>query len=76
MDDEHDDTTTGGRPRRYGAAIRVRLPDAAHPRIDRLARRTYRSELDTLRYLILLGLEIEEQRLAAADAAISVRSDP
>jgi predicted transcriptional regulator len=66
---------TRKRERRYGPPVRIRLPDEAVRRVDMLAERAFRERMDQLRYLVLLGLEVEEQRQLDADngGAKSVR---
>jgi len=71
-DDENAPAVRKLRERHYAGAIRVRLPEGAEERIDRISRRSYRTALDTIRYLLLLGLDVEEQRLDAADERIPV----
>jgi hypothetical protein len=70
-DTDGQETTTGKgvRPRRFGDGVRVRIPPDAQPRIERLAARSYRSEVDQIRYLVMLGLETEERRQSAGDHA-------
>lgn len=54
------------RERKYGQPERVRIPEEAQSRLDVLERLTYRSRVDLLRYLLIVGLEEEERRQRAA----------